>query len=118
MSRLSKVGVIFLLTLFVGGPLAIAPGALARPSSVLATQRCTPWRIVPVPTDQAEEIAGIDGLSASNFFAPTTGGGAVFLIENTWLSISKLFEPGFTTALVLRTENEELSRSNTARSAR
>ncbi len=54
MSRLSKVGVIFLLTLFVGGPLAIAPGALARPSSVLATQRCSPWRIVPVPTDQAE----------------------------------------------------------------
>ncbi len=60
----ATIGALVLLTVALGTPASATPSA-ATPR----TAGCIPWEIVPTPTDSAEEVAGIDGTSASDFWA-------------------------------------------------
>ena len=70
MRAVVKVGTILsLLTLMVRTPAAAQPRRVEPARSAALGRSCANWRVVPAPTDREEGIAGIDGVSASDFWA-------------------------------------------------
>ena len=63
----AKIGVILTFPLLANIP---APAnAATDATSPFVRERCIPWQIVTVPTDESEGFTGIDGMSASDFWA-------------------------------------------------